>query len=83
MSCQGKVRDNYSAEDLSELLLLCDRGLRNQSEMQKVSFPQAESLTASTLTAIKIHWLFPKCEPTAKRRAKSPRLLRETLYNSQ
>lgn len=39
------------------VLLLCDRSLRNQSVMQKVSFPQATSLTASTVTTIKIHRL--------------------------
>lgn len=36
-----KVRVNYSW-GCTEPLLLCDRGLHNQSEMQMVSFPQAK-----------------------------------------
>lgn len=36
-----KVRVNYSS-GCTEPLLLCDRGLHNQSEMQMVSFPQAK-----------------------------------------
>lgn len=39
--CPDKVRVNYSW-GCTEQLLLCDRGLHNQSEMQMVSFPQAK-----------------------------------------
>lgn len=83
-NCPGKVRDDYSVRETSQGCFCCVTGVYAISQKcKKVSFPQAGDSDSFDSHCYQNTSAFPEWEPTAKHTAKSPRLPRETLYNSQ